>query len=151
MNKKYITYALFAALSIPALSFAQSEMGERMKASSTQRVKPVINTVCMQTAIEKRDTAIIAAHDAHSAATKSALTARKDAVKAAWALPTAKEVAQARKAANDTFSSSVKGAHSALRTARNAAWEAFNTDKVACGHPGAKESPAVIPVPTASL
>ena len=88
---------------------------------------------CAANALDKRDTAIIAAADTMNASVKVALTARKDALKAAWttADKTAREAA--RKSAWSAFKTSANTAHEKMRTARKAAWATFNSDMTTCG------------------
>ncbi len=92
-----------------------------------------INVACVQAAIEKRDTAVIAAVDAYATAVKSALSARKDAEKAAWNLTDRNARRTALKAAQTTYRNSVRVARNAFRDARNSAWKQFRTDRKACG------------------
>ncbi len=94
--------------------------------------KPALDVACIQGAIEKRDTAIIGGVDAFGTAIKSALTTRKDALKAAWAVEKAKDRRAARKAAWAAYDKAAKDAHSALKSVRNGAWSTYKTDLKAC-------------------
>jgi hypothetical protein len=87
---------------------------------------------CMQTAIEIRDTAIIAAVDTYATAAKAALTARKTALKAAWALADRTERRTAIKAAWDTYRKAIKDARTAFKTSRKTAWDTYKSDAKAC-------------------
>jgi acyl-CoA reductase-like NAD-dependent aldehyde dehydrogenase len=104
----------------------------------------------VSTAIEVRENAIIAAHDAFAVSLKSALTVRRDALKAAWNIAdkTARETA--RKAAWTTFKTSSQAAHTAMRTARVAAWTTFNTSAIVCGVKNHGEKSQKIENPTYS-
>lgn len=87
---------------------------------------------CMQTAVETRDTAIIAAFDTYSAAVKSTLTARKTALKAAWAIADRKERRTAIMTAWKDYKTAIKDAKSALKTAKKTAWDAFKAASKVC-------------------
>lgn len=121
--------ALAAAIVLPV--FAET----RHNATGTQTQAPTnqVNVACVQAAIEKRDTAIIAAVDAYATAVKSALSTRKDAEKAAWNLTDRNARRTALKAAQTTYRNSVRVARKAFRDARNSAWKQFRTDRKACG------------------
>jgi len=87
---------------------------------------------CMQTAVETRDTAIISALDTYAATAKSALTARKDALKAAWAIADRKERRTAIKAAWDTYRKAIKEARSTFKASRKTAWDTFKAASKVC-------------------
>jgi hypothetical protein len=87
----------------------------------------------VQNAIEKRDTAVIAAHDAFNTSIKNALTVRKDALKSAWALPTVKERKTAQATAWKNFKTATQTAHDTFRNSRKAAWTTFEADTKSCG------------------
>lgn len=90
------------------------------------------NLVCMQTAVEKRDNAIIAAWDTFSASMKSALTTRRDALKAGWAKEVRKDRRTALHEAWRAYKNARKAAREAFRNSRNAAWNTFRTEGKAC-------------------
>lgn len=92
-----------------------------------------IDIICAQTAVEARDTAIIAAFDTYSASMKTALEARKTAVKDAWSKTTPSERSLARKTANQTYNTASKNASKALNTSRKSIWSKHKTDMKACG------------------
>lgn len=127
-----LSIAALILVATTSFTFAESRglgLG-RESASSTQ---PTLNVTCIQNAVEKRDSAIIAAHNTFNTSITNALTVRKDALKAAWAKPTRQERTSARKAAYDTFKVSQKSAHEALRTVRKSSWSTFDTDMKVCG------------------
>ncbi len=145
--KKYIasSIATMIAMSIAMPAFAQdgstpppppassSESGKKMK-----KPAPVIDTACMVSAVDKRDTAIIGAVDAFSTAVKTALETRRDALKAAWAISDKTQRNAALKAAWAGFQGTWKTASQALRTQKKDAWSAFNADAKQCKQPGAE-------------
>lgn len=107
------------------------------------------NLACMQTAVEKRDNAVIAAFDAFSASMKSAFTARRDALKTAWGKENRSERRTALRTAWGTFRASRKLARETFRTARHNAWKTFRADAKAChgvhrGEEGANEASEII-------
>lgn len=121
---------LFAATSF---TFAINDEGSMRKDIKTTKPEVMLNVSCIQNAIEKRDSAIITAHGAYNTSIVNGLTARKDALKAAWAKTTRKERLEARNAAWSAFRTSHKSAHSALRSVRVTSWNTYNTDMKACG------------------
>lgn len=116
---------------------------ERMMYSSTTKVKEEkkgekremkkIDPMCMQNAVEKRETSLITALNTKHTSVITAHTVRKDALKAAFLLPTKKEVNDARTLANKNFESVIKSAQSGMKTTREVVWPTFRTDVKACG------------------
>ena len=95
-------------------------------------VERTINAECMKAAIEVRDTAIIGGLDIFSSKVRTALTVRKDALKAAWDM-TGKSRRDSIKSAWRTYSMSVKSAKNEHQSARRATWNTFHTARTACG------------------
>lgn len=110
---------------------------EELKKNTT---KGTLDAACMQTAVEKRDNAIMAGVDAYALSVKTALTTRRDALKAAWALTDATQRSAANKAAWTAFQGTWKKASQSVKASRKAAWAAFKTDAKACGQTGAEAS-----------
>ncbi|TAL20454.1 hypothetical protein EPN90_00995 [Patescibacteria group bacterium] len=100
-------------------------------------VKPVLDLACVQSAVEKRDNAIIAAVDTYSTHVKTALTTRRDALKAAWGMADRVERRKAIRAAWDAFRGTWRKEKRALTDARRAAWKQFRADAKACKATGA--------------
>lgn len=113
--------------------FAESRINEMKRDSVSSKPMATLNVSCIQNAVEKRDSAIIAAHNTFNTSITNALTARKDALKTAWAKGTRQERTSARKAAYDTFRTAQKNAHESLRSVRKSSWNTFDTDMKACG------------------
>ncbi len=107
------------------------ERAEKVKGDKAESKN--IDIMCAQTAVEARDTAIIAAFDTYSTSMKTALEARKVAVKDAWGKTTPSERSLARKTANQTYNTASKAAHKALNTARKNAWDTHKSDMKKCG------------------
>ncbi len=101
--------------------------------TNTVVAKPAVDLACVAAAVDKRDMAMIAAWDKYSAAIKTALSARKDALKAAWALTDKKARNEAIRKAWNAYRDSVKAAKKTFRDERTAAWKQFRTDRRACG------------------
>ncbi len=129
------TLSIAALILVVATSFAfaESRENEVRRTSTSSTPAATLNVSCIQNAVEKRDSAIIVAHGTFNTSIVNALTARKDALKAAWAKPTRQERTSGRKAAYDAFKTSQKSAHEALRSVRKSSWSTFDTDMKACG------------------
>lgn len=138
MNRKLISTLGVAALLATALPALAQTTSTGSGNSTSTTGNPRFDAVCMQNAVDKRDGAIINAWDIYSAAVKSALSARRSALKAAWGLSTAKDRRMALSQAWKDFNSAMNQARKDLNSARKSAWKAFMADKRACG-PGARE------------
>lgn len=123
--QKTITTLMIASMLATGVASAQSTTTASTTATSTTNTKGI----CVATAVNKRDTAMIVAHDAFSAAVKAALTARKDSLVAAWTNGTK----ETRAAAWTKFKTDMKNAHNKMRTDRKAAWSTFETEAKNCG------------------
>lgn len=138
MKKILISSLLFA----PLFVFAQIS-----GTVTTQKDTSLATTTvsCVQTALEKRENALISGHDSYNTAVKTALTKRLENLKTAWALPERKDRAEKRQSAYKTFKSDMQTANLAMKTARNTAWRTYETDAKACGVKGGTgESPAIV-------
>jgi len=131
----------YAALGVMASSLlAGPVLAEEATSTSTNTNTntPVVSAVktidlaCMQTAVEKRDNAIIAALDKHTANVKTALTTRRDALKAALGITDLVQRRLAIKAAWDAFNGTWKKEARLLNDARRAAWRQFRLDAKTC-------------------
>ena len=91
-----------------------------------------VNLVCMQSAVGKRDGAIVSAFDTFYNAAKSALTARMSALKAAWGMTDKKARQDAQRKAWSDYRSAVKDARKTFRNAQKTAWKQFDTDAKEC-------------------
>lgn len=101
--------------------------------------KKLLDPVCMQNAVEKRDSAIITGVDAFATFVKTALQARKEAQKAAWVITDKKQRQAALKDAWAKFKGTWVKAFKQLRADRKAAWKQFYIDRKACGSQPAVE------------
>ena len=131
----FVASTLFA---FPLFATEDGEgQGDMPKASKTLTAEVV---TCVQAAIETRDTSIIAAFDTYATAAKAALTARKDALKLAWAIPTPTEMRAALKTAWYNYKTSLKVARKNLKTAKKDAWTKAKADRKACKAPAQIDS-----------
>lgn len=107
----------------------EARLQARKNASSTVSV----NTTCMASAVETRETALASAWSELNTSLTSALSDRKTALIAAWNLSSATERSSALKAAWKEWKADKKSAHTEFRKDRKAAWDAFKkTAKDSC-------------------
>lgn len=129
-----LSFAAFVIFAVTAPAFAMSDRGfEQGRRENNSKPEVVLNVACIQSALDKRENAIITAHNTYSGSITNALTARKDTLKTAWAKPTRQERRVARDAAWKTFKESHRSAHEGLRSTRKTAWNTFDVDMKACG------------------
>ncbi len=107
-------------------------LGVGVKAYAQQKLNPTVIS-CMQDAVEKRDTSIISSVTTFSTSVTSALTERKDAIKASWNLSTKEERDSARKTAWENYKTDALQAKQDLKTGKSKAWDQFRVDRKACG------------------
>lgn len=88
--------------------------------------------LCVQIAVDTRDTALLTAIEVDYTATKLALETRKTALKAAWALSTAKERKNAISKAWKEYKTALKSSNDTLKKARKTAWNKFKDDFKIC-------------------
>lgn len=122
---------LLAAMLTTGIASAQNGTTTATSTATTTTSTSTPNTkgICVATAVNKRDSAMIVAHDAFAASVKAALTARKDSLVTAWTSGTK----ETRKAAWNKFKTDMKTAHEKMRSDRKAAWSTFYTESKACG------------------
>ncbi len=97
------------------------------------RAAEAVDLACVQSAITKRDNAIIAAVDTFHDATKAALQARRDALVAAWGITDRTARRAAIRTAWGNYKTAVRAARKALNEARRGAWKQYRTDRRVCG------------------
>lgn len=95
-------------------------------------VNSAINVACIQAAVTTRDNSMITAVDTYQASIKSALSARRDALVAAYALTDRTARRTAVNAAWNAFRTGHKTAKTAFSTTRKAVWNKFTTDRKTC-------------------
>jgi len=136
MFKKIFTtltlVSFLAGVALPVM--AETDTIQSPQPTPTKSPKRVqLDSNCMIAAVEKRDTAIIAALDGFYGSAKAALTARKEALKAGWALPELKDKKTAIKKAWRDYRLALEKTRKDFRNARKAAWQQFRTDRKNCG------------------
>lgn len=126
--KKFIQVAVALSFLASVPVYAESTSTEK------ENRKPIIqpSPACMQAAIDKRDNAIMASWTSFGTAGTSALTTRRDALKAAWNLTDRKERAKATAAAWSAFKTASRDARKTFNDGRRGAWKQFYTDRKAC-------------------
>ncbi|MBU6415076.1 hypothetical protein KGQ34_02455 [Patescibacteria group bacterium] len=123
---------LLAASALPV--FADTAAGGTTGGATSAQpaVQKTVDLACMQTAVEKRDNAIISALDAYSSAVKTALQTRRDALKDAWGITDRKQRRSALRTAWNAFKGTWRNAAKSLRIAKRDAWMQFNKDQRTC-------------------
>lgn len=138
MNKKTLLLAGAATLLASTIAFpAFAEMtGTSTSTEPTHKATvPAADYVCVQTAVDARETAIASAFGTFTTAENAALAARKSALHDAWNMTTAKTRNTAVKKAWSDFRTANRVAYKDLRTAHKVAWKDFATASKACHAP----------------
>ena len=138
MNTKFLSAGVGLAVLAMVVGFGlnASAKGQPTDVPRGPKATPtpaVVNVACIQSAIVERDNSVIAAVDAYHTAVVSALTARRNAFSAAWAITDRMARKEALKEAIDDFRSARKAAGDSYRTAKENAWKEFAKDRKACG------------------
>ncbi|NCO23351.1 hypothetical protein COW09_01635 [bacterium (Candidatus Moisslbacteria) CG12_big_fil_rev_8_21_14_0_65_36_11] len=151
MLKKFVfilvllTFMVISVSPLTALSVTGTvnKLTAAKSATSTNAVrtgnKLILDPVCMQNAVEKRDSAIITASDAYYTTVKASLENRKSALKTAWSITDRKERRSALKTAWTNFTKTKKTATITWRKAKSSAWKQFKLDLRACGSTAASD------------
>ncbi len=132
--KKFLVSAAstLVALSLAAPAFAaEVEVDASVKAEVRAQVT-ARDLACMQTAIEKRENAIIAGLENYTLAWKTSLQTRRDELRAAWGMTDKDARRNAVNAAWKKFRESRVTQRRAFKEARKNAWKQFRTDSKAC-------------------
>ncbi len=90
---------------------------------------------CMQSAVTKRDEAVIAAVIVHQTKLVDALKVREQSLVASWTIQEEAAGNAARKAAWRIFQADANGAKATLKDSKDAAWKQFSLDRKNCGAP----------------
>src|SRR3989344_549768 len=139
MIRKIIVASALTSLALAAAVSAFADNTSPPTTPPTSSERKTVDLACMQTAVDKRDTAIIAGVDAYHTAVKAALEARKTSLKAAWGITDRKERRAALKTAWRAYRTALKGARKGLHTSKNAVWAAFKADRRTCGSGGTSD------------
>ncbi len=149
MKKTTLAFSIAALAFLPMLASADNH-SLRASTTSATSTPSATKIACVQNALEKRDSAVIAGHNTFNTSIVSALTARKDGLKNAYALADRTAAKTAKKTVWNTFKSQVKVAHDTMRGVRKTSWSAFNTEMRACGV-AHEEAPHAVLNPAISL
>ncbi len=95
---------------------------------------------CMQTAIETRDTNLIAFFDSYHAAAKSAIQTRKEALKSAWNITENDQRKIFLKSIWKNYRTTLKSARQSFKDNRKNTWEQFKDTAKECGAKGNERS-----------
>ncbi len=143
-KQKFLSVATVSFLFVPAMSFAQATSTSTTTVTNTQ-------ITCMQNALEKRENALISAHDTYAAAVKTALTNRLSGLKSSWEMTEKKDRITKRETTYKSFRTEIQAANTALRNIKNTSWKTFQTEAKACGMKGTGENPSIINTANISL
>jgi acyl-CoA reductase-like NAD-dependent aldehyde dehydrogenase len=111
--------------------------------STVSKLHP-LDTTCMKSAVDARESAVQAAFSAFSTARSAALTQRASALDAAWSLTDRKAITAAVKTAWSTFKTTNGAARKSYNTAIRSAWSTFSASAKTCkGMPSAPETQSV--------
>ena len=120
---------MVASMIAPVL--AMNESGEHDRGGFMPSSKTV-DIACVKTAMDARETALMAGWATFNTSITSAYTMRKAALDAAWVMTDANARKTAIKAAWDAFKKSKQAAAKQWRTDQKAAWLAFRTATKTC-------------------
>lgn len=126
MTKKILIGLFIPAMLLATVAFAQTGTPPAPKKNAS------FDIACVQGAIDKRDTAIIAAWDAYTASAKAAVEARKTALKSAWTITNAAERKTSIKKAWTDYKNAIGNARKTFNQTRKMSWQQFRTDRKAC-------------------
>lgn len=129
-----LSLTLGAGALVPAAqALTQSQVNNFYSKVRDVVMEQTLDTACMSTAVDTRDTAVISAEASLHTAWSAALATRKDSLKTAWALSDTTARRQAIRAAWKAYRTSRSAAWKAWTTGRNGAWKTWSTDRKACG------------------
>ncbi len=129
--KKTVLILLIALFLIGGLSFVLAE-DKVIFPNSNANTKNKVDLVCMQKAVETRETAVAAAYDKQTTTIKSGLAARKLDLIEAWKKQTVRERTLAIVAASKKFRSTRFNAHKTYQQEVRLAWTAYKQQAKVC-------------------
>lgn len=111
-----------------------------MTTSASSTKTRALNTTCMSSAVEKRETALVTAWGDFNTSITKALTDRKAGLIAAWTQTEVTKRSSALKTTWANWKTAKKSAHTEFKADRKVAWETFKTTaKNECKVPVPKE------------
>ena len=129
MLKKFTSTIIFLSFLTTVGIVSLSQAAET---STPKNSRKVVDIVCVQTAVEKRENAVATAWSSLNSSVTAAMAARKEVLKTAWAITDANQRRTAIKTAWTNFKTADKTARTTFRKAQKAAWAQFKTDAKAC-------------------
>ena len=149
--KKILLAGLLLA---PVAAFAQTGTTTATTTTvvtGTTTTATTTQVMCVGSALEKRENALIAGHDFFAGSVKAALQKRLAGLKDAWAQTDKKMKQEKQRTTWKAFRTDTQAAHTAMKTVRQGAWKTFDTDMRACGVRGHGEGPQSVQMPSLSL
>ena len=125
MTKKILLGIFIPTMLLAAVvAYAQTNTGTTKKSS--------FDAVCVQGALDKRDTSIIASWDAYATSAKTAITTRTTALKSAWGITDATQRKTAIKKTWSDYKTAISTARKTFNQSRKTDWQKFRTDRKTC-------------------
>lgn len=101
---------------------------------TTTTTNPLYDVACVQTAIDKRETALMGVADTLNASVKDAISTRGTELKASWAMTTDGPARRtSRRVAWDKYKTSRNTAISTAKSSRSVIGETYKTEMGVCG------------------
>lgn len=125
MNRKILISAVLGAMAIGSLSSA-TQSWAAVKAVSSAKA------TCIQHAVARRETSLIAAFDAYHKDLRNSMGTRKEALKNAWGKTILKERRDALKLAWKNFRNDRVNLRKTYRDSQKSAWNIFKDEQRDC-------------------
>ena len=131
INRSHVITSVVAAVLLAAFAFSTPFAAHAAK--DTMKTKKTVDSSCMQTAVNTRETAIASTFVEFNTSILTALTLRKTALNAAWGMTEMSDQKTALKKAWMDWKTAKKAASMKLKTDRKATWDTFKTTaKTSC-------------------
>ena len=141
MITKFISVSVLVLFALTALPVAFAEETTSTPTSTPRTGGPTTDQLaCVRTAVEKRETALIATLESFYNAVKAAFETRKTDLLAAWSITDGKERRKARIEAWRKFTKAYKDTRKSHNNTRKEIWKTFGQEAKTCGVPATGES-----------
>ena len=141
MITKFISASVLVLFALTALPVAFAEETTSTPTSTPRTGGPTTNQLaCVKTAVEKRETALIATLESFYNAMKAAFETRKTELLAAWSITDGKERRKARYEAWKKFTKTYRESRKTHNNTRKEIWKTFGQEAKNCGVPATGES-----------
>ena len=132
-----VTVSMALSGAMPAFAQTTTKVKANLKTEAKLRAEKkaaerAVNVSCIQAAVEKRDTALVSAVGTFSTSIQSALTTRRDALKAAWAQTDRTARKNALQTAWNSYKKSTRSSKEILKSSRKSAWDTYKTEAKSC-------------------